>query len=759
MTMFHQNRGSAACLIAFGVFAAGSAQAAQPPIGTPQDWSSRAVIYHQPQTPDELIESGRSHELVSLYRDPRYVAAVLRRVEAETQRSATNFAPRGGILPGRHDPGRDRGNTTPRPRNNGSLLRDWSAVMGGGTNGQGGTGMEGVYPAKYNFDIFAAPSCTNDFVVYPIDTAAATQSGIQETWVGAFSGKPGNGNTITIGLSGVRQVVLTASNNNNSGTNFNGNSNSNTTLAANLTAAVNRFSSQTGYTATSSGATVTITANGTGNATNLAINESLSNFAGDNNWGGVDGTGVSGQANVVAYNQLYQGSCSGVWNQNGAVKAPRVMWAYNTGDGFQTETSPVLSYIDGGKQVAYVQRSGTTLQLVLLKWRDGDGTPWNPVAPVDYGTDGNGYRACTGDCYIKFTLTATGANSATWSSPFVDYAKDTLWVGDNIGNLHAFSGVFKGIPTRVTAAGGIAVANGVKLSSPAVYNGNVYLGSQSGGAGVGGMMHRVNIATSMVYSSIKLANDNSIGLRAGPIIDGGTGSVFGFLFNDGTAGDGSTCDIAANNNNACRVIARFAAGFAGGSSPVERAYVGRGNNPNSTLFAGAFDDTYYKSADGTGAMYIVGGDVTDTFVPTLWKVPFTAGAFGTPVIGARVGPTGCTGGGCTTTAVYDWSPVTLIKNGSNEYLYFSMPKQGRNMASCSGACLYMFNLSDLNGSASGTGAAWGASNVPSAALAVPGGTGGIVVDNISATSGSSQVYFSHSDSTGNAIQASQSALD
>ena len=118
----------------------------------------------------------------------------------------------------------------------------------------------------------------------------------------------------------------------------------------------------------------------------------------------------------------------------------------------------------------------------------------------------------------------------------------------------------------------------------------------------------------------------------------------------------------------------------------------------------------------------------------------------------------CNADGDCLTGTWDWSPVTVVKNNSNEYLYFSMPKRG-NATGCTGACLYMFDLSDLNGSASGTGAAWGTTNVSSAGLAVPGGTGGIVVDNVRPEQGASQVYFSHTGSTGNAVQASQNALD
>src|SRR5260370_12950776 len=40
---------------------------------------------------------------------------------------------------------------------------DWSVTLGGG-----GTHVpRSTYPAKYTFDVSAAPDCTNDFVVFP----------------------------------------------------------------------------------------------------------------------------------------------------------------------------------------------------------------------------------------------------------------------------------------------------------------------------------------------------------------------------------------------------------------------------------------------------------------------------------------------------------------------------------------------------------------------------------------------------------------
>jgi hypothetical protein len=746
-----------ALLVGFGVMAdardSGIVTSAH--VGAPQDWSSRAVVFAHAETPLEASRGNAVHasRVRRLANDPRYVMALARRFEREADLRTPATTTRGTYRP--MFPRRGR----PPHQFETGIHRDWSNVLGGGNGGLGGAGAAGVFPAKYNFDISAAPDCGNDFIVYPTNAASATAaSGTNETYVSSFTGDPGQGpaSTVTIGSAPPRQVVLTSSASSNSGSSFltTGVGVDNVARAINLRDAVNRWTAQTGFSASVNGAQITISSATLGDISNAAVSENLNNnFDGGNNWPGVNGSGSAGQPTIVAFNQLYNGSCNaGRSNSN----APNTMWAYNTGSGYLAETSPVLSYYDNGRQVAFVQRNGNTLQLVLLKWQQGQGTAAAPATPT-LSANAAAYRACASNCYYAITLAGTSntAGTATYSSPFVDYFGDVLWLGDGNGRLHKFTGVFKGTPAEVVSGGFPAtVAAGMKLSPPVYgFNGFVYVGSQSGGAGVGGMMHRVDASTGAVTSSAKMANDSSSGLRSSPILDVSTGSVFGFLFNDGSAGDGSTCQIVSGQDNACRVVARFALGFAAGTAPLQRAYVGRGNDIASALYAGAFDDAYYNSPNGTGAMYIVGGDPANTFQATLWKIPLANGAMQAPVKGATVGS--------YAVGSYNWSPVTLIRNtssGSNEYLYFSMSATGA-AAGCTGACLYMFNLNDLNGSASGTGAAWGTGNAASAGLTVYGGTGGIVVDNISATAGASQVYFSHAATTGNAVQASQNALN
>jgi len=757
------------------------------------DWSSRSVVYSKPMTPDEFAAAGRNADMGRLYNDPRYLAQLLRRIDAEMPAPA---APRTNTLqPGAGSAVAATAKATPAacptkrgpdPRSwhctdtpqapDSSVVRDWSNVLGGGTNGQGGRGMEGVYPAKYRFDItqpVSAANCPTDFIVYPTNAAGATQvAGTNETWVYTFSAVPNNLQTFTIGPAGPRQVVLTASSTSNTQQNFRINGVANT--IQNLRDAVNRWSGQTGYIATAiTSSTITITANTLGDIPDGHISNGLSNVTGP---GGVNGSGTAGQPTIIAFNQLYNGTCTTATGRDAAddAKAPNVMWSYNTGAGYVVETSPVLSWHDNAKQVAFIQRNGNALQLVLLKPAALTTSAARLAAAANptaiSSSTAAAYAAARGNAPAAMTTitlngTSNTGSTPTYSSPFVDYAKDELYVGDGNGRLHKFTGVFKGTPAEVVTGGFPAtVASGMKLSAPVYYNGNVYIGSQSGAGDLGGKLHRISAANGALFSSKKLSIANAVALREAPIVTGaptGTGSVFAFLFADGTAGNTTDCAPTTGNTDSCRVVARFAPGFANGTDPAQRTYVGRGNNVNSTLFSGAFDDAYYDSANGTGAMYIVGGEPDDTYIPHLWKIPLVNGVMGQPVMGSKLANKTCstvdncgaldTNGNppAGNTVKWNWSAVAYAKRSGYEYIYVSMPSNG-NQTGCAGACLYMYQL---------TGNTWGTSNAASAGLQTPGGTGGIVIDNNSTTPGAAQIYFTQQASGGNAIQASQNGLE
>ncbi|WP_374384169.1 hypothetical protein, partial [Thermomonas sp.] len=167
--------GALAVAVLCGMLGIGSAQAQSAvtkgdgagKIPVVRDWSSRSVIHRNPRTPEEFERTGRTAEMRARYRDPRYVASVMRRIDAEAasqpQALLAGSTRAGGVATASND--RRRGHGSPAPTDGeGSVLRDWSNVLGGGTNGLGGSGVPGVFPAKYNFDITATPSCANDFV-------------------------------------------------------------------------------------------------------------------------------------------------------------------------------------------------------------------------------------------------------------------------------------------------------------------------------------------------------------------------------------------------------------------------------------------------------------------------------------------------------------------------------------------------------------------------------------------------------------------
>ncbi len=140
----------------------------------------------------------------------------------------------------------------------------------------------------------------------------------------------------------------------------------------------------------------------------------------------------------------------------------------------------------------------------------------------------------------------------------------------------------------------------------------------------------------------------------------------------------------------------------------------------------------------SGNLYVCGSLAATAARPTLWKIPIASNAMGTPVVGpSLVGGTNA-----------DCSAITEVMNGTNDYIYASVTAGG-NDTGCSGACIYMFNL---------TGLTWGTAAVANAGLAAAGGTSGMVIDNISTTSGASQISCSTLTSPGNAVQASQAAL-
>jgi hypothetical protein len=369
--------------------------------------------------------------------------------------------------------------------------------------------------------------------------------------------------------------------------------------------------------------------------------------------------GGGSQASVVAFDNLYSG-CGGA--------LPMGFWAYNTGG--LVLTSPVISL--DGTQVAFVQTSGSPTGqagLVLLKWKANSGESVGAPGVPTVAATAALYRTCVAPCMWQVFLhdgLGIAVDDRT-SSPFYDYANDVVYVGGATGWLSKITGVFKGTPKEVTTGGfpvHVNTSNPTALSDPVYdnFSKNVFVGD------AGGVFYRVASATGLIaVPSAQL--DFGAGLVESPVLDVTNGLVYVFASSDGSA----ACGVGA----ACSAVYQLSTTFlpaATGSKVTVGTSVVKGSLPNpNPLYSGGFDSAYYSAAGGTGNLYVCGNTGS---VPTLYRVPISAGALGTAVAVAGLTPIGRTP---------PCSPVTDFSNpntsvGKGEHVFISVQNYGNPCA-------------------------------------------------------------------------------
>jgi hypothetical protein len=401
--------------------------------------------------------------------------------------------------------------------------------------------------------------------------------------------------------------------------------NSPTQQAANLAGAIawcNSNETGVGVTATSSGATVTVTATTAGAGGNsIALTEGLSNFS----WTGTtlaNGTtatvqpnmypaeysfsttgascsdfvvyptgqaGSSGAANIIAYDNLYSGSTGS--GGCGTTGVPTVDWAYNTGG--TVTTSPILSYFDNGAQVAFIQVSGTTASLVLLKWAATGGSVTSPTTLTSQSA--SNYRLCTAPCMYSVAL--SGSPNDTLSAPFYDYHNDLLYVGDDSGNLHQFSGVFNGSPAENTTSPWPVHLGSNKLSSPVYDSEEGFQGGYVFVGDMGGVFYSVGTGYGGTTNGQIHGNTGSLGdaIADAPLVDSSEGIELVFVTTDG-----SSKPYSGGNG-----VFEFVSSFTVYGTPGV-VTVGTGGT-GYYLYAGDFDNVYYQSGNPAyGHLYVAG---------------------------------------------------------------------------------------------------------------------------------------------------------
>lgn len=642
--------------------------------GVPDDWSHRHVIFANPGTEQDAIQGGHYVNWQKTVNNPRYVLQQLKKnlpvqgpaaVDAEYRArwiaEATGArtplepskipAPRFGFGPHSGRP------TSPfkTPVNPPGIQRDWS-MTSGGTGGL----LPGHYPAKYGFlpttGSKGVESCS-DFVVFPTGILG---SATQATLIAYNS-------LYKTTCSTVPSILLSI----------------NTGGLADTSPILSLDGTQVAYIQTTN----------TASLTGGAFTNGLNTFT------------VTGGLTASDVGSLITASQTGI----------------PAGTTIATVTSATAGTLSAS---ATITRSGDTMtitgqaQLVLLRIGTGGGTAVG--APLSLTATSNaGYHACTGPCYTTFNLrTATAGTAVTDanSAPFYVYNDitngdpDILYVGDDLGKVHKFTGVFDGAtPAEVTTnwPATASTETTTKLNSP-VYDsqtGDIFVGDSSG------FLHQFSggATPGTVIASGQLEHGTNI--MDSVVVDNTSGTDYVYQF-VGLSGDGT------NHNPS--YINRFTAGsVTAGSFGTSVNYPNgststRPASASTIQLAGTFDNAYFTGGGTTGNIYSCADGV-------LYQIPLAT--ILTPTVDTYSTPTSAAG---------TCSPVTEYLNGSTDWIFMSVSANAiaSGGSACTGACILNYNVTT---STVHTG-------TPTAGLAALGGTSGIVIDN-SATGGGSEIYF------------------
>ena len=421
--------------------------------------------------------------------------------------------------------------------------------------------------------------------------------------------------------------------------------------------------------------------------------------------------GSSGQASIMAYDNLYQG-CGG--------QVPSVYWAYNTGGAIVT--SVVLSL--DGSQIAFAQSTSGAASLVILKWAASNSE--SASSPMTLTSTGS-YHGCTAPCMT--TIPFRGGGNDSGSSPYYDYTpgSDTLYIGDDNGNLHKFTGVFAGTPSEVTSGGWPASVSTQPLGGPVFdsVSGKIFVGDYLPAGSPStcemsgcGFLYSVNASSGAVAGKSSLL-DYQFGIVDSPLVDSSAQMIYAFVGADGSRG--------CSSDQQCAGVFQFPTSFTSGRGT--EATIGAGFD---FLMSGTFDNEYFTSSTAsspTGHLYAVGN--TGLANNTLYQIAINSNVLSTSAV---VGPE--LANNFSNSYISPGLPITEIANGGHDYLFVSVLYFGL-FTNCDddqgNGCVLVFDVS------SGT---VDASTTPLLATAEAGGTSGIVIDNTSSFSGASNIYFS-----------------
>ena len=440
------------------------------------------------------------------------------------------------------------------------------------------------------------------------------------------------------------------------------------------------------------------------------------------------GSGTS--ATLIGLNDLY-------------AAAPAVAFAYNTTTGDTVATS--VAFDLRGDQIAFISTNGGHAYLNVLRFETvaGNGTAYgSPVTLTPSASPGAFTNCKTGSSSCLYRVEFTNGDTDTNSSPYYDYSSDKLWVGDNSGNLHEFTGVFNGSVAESGNPWGTTGATTI-LASP-VYDGStyVYVGASNGD------MYTFAVSSGAKYATSATITGAGLGISDGPLVDVAASKLYVALGYD-TSHDSGIAQLVTP-----------------GLGTVSEVYFGTGY-ANVPEYVGTFDNTHYLDGGTTGYVTTCnhyGGDIYFNPIAISGFVSGTRTLY-SAVPGDQWTEVATTGVAC--------SPQTEILNGTKDYVFLSVATSanataGTCTAGSTSACVYGFIIGNATTYNWGGGAPTEGDEIKPNASGVASSTSGIIIDN-TAAGGGSNVYFTTNSTTngapcsapatmGCAIQVTQSSL-
>ena len=386
-----------------------------------------------------------------------------------------------------------------------------------------------------------------------------------------------------------------------------------------------------------------------------------------------------GQANLVAFNNLY----AGTGGLCGA--APTVLFAYNTTTvaGGKIVTSPILS--EDGTKVAFVESvvgaPGSAIFHVLT-WTAGQGTIANAALPASM---------------TSMTYSASAYNTS--SSPWIDYGTDTVYLGTDNGAVYQITGVFRGTPTLSGAPWPVTVSSKYHITPPVLDStrGLLMVGSENGS------LYQINTSTGAVATlAVGKKGGTTPGITAAPIVDVTNGTTFVVSANDGT----SAVLVQADTTSLTQLA---------------KARIGEGSSTGTSLalYEPAFTNQYFNNPSA-GDVRLCGTGAADT-TPWQYSFGFTGTTMNT-VISDKGQLLTSTAARCT-----GWTEFFNPNEGNTDYFFFGLT-QDCTSAGTAGGCVV-----ELTGAGPTLALTFATVN---------GGPSGIVVDNYSTAGQASSIYLS-----------------